>query len=146
MKRPINVLALLGAGLALSAGFAQAVRSAERALKFEKEQANLAGITFAMPQGPVAVVSLTKPEVLSKQKPAASGGGSRPIAGTNLFVFAAPRRIGAPIAPGVYQSVPYTCIVVVPGVHPDDKIIASLPRTEPQMPMAEPKLRLVPRK
>ncbi len=63
-----------------------------------------------------------------------------------------PQR-GSPdgLAPGVYESYPYTCIVVVPGGHPDDKMImgrripGSTNEVEPNMPMVKPYLRLIPR-
>ena len=49
-------------------------------------------------------------------------------------------------APGVYESSPYTCIVVVPGSHPDDRSIIGSDRDQPRMPMVTPDLKLIPRK
>jgi len=60
---------------------------------------------------------------------------------------------GAPqLAPGVYKTEPYTCLVLVPDPHADDKMIKSRnfpanrsPET-PRMPGVTPDLRFVPRK
>ena len=50
-----------------------------------------------------------------------------------------------PLAPGVYKTEPYTCIVVVPRAHADDRmVIGMLDKTESKMPMIEPKLKFVP--
>jgi hypothetical protein len=54
----------------------------------------------------------------------------------------------AQLAPGVYETKPYTCIVVVPGVHPDDKMSKGGPSvapSEPWMPAVKPDLHFVPR-
>ncbi len=81
-----------------------------------------------------------------------------PTNGPQLFL---PRRRPAtgPLSslpkPGVYKSVPYTCIVVVPPPHPDDQGIlgplaklppSSTPAPLPQfrMPIIQPDVRLVP--
>jgi len=48
------------------------------------------------------------------------------------------------LAPGVYKTEPYTCIVIVPGEHPDDQSIMHPPETVPNMPMLKPDLRFVP--
>jgi hypothetical protein len=48
-------------------------------------------------------------------------------------------------APGVYEAWPYTCIVVVPGAHPDDRCVAGALNVDPRMPKTEPELRLIPR-
>ncbi len=51
--------------------------------------------------------------------------------------------------PGVYEARPYTCIVVVPGPHPDDRCIAGRggaggAPADPRM-IIKPELRLIPR-
>jgi len=59
----------------------------------------------------------------------------------------AERNTGRPLVPGpgIYKTAPYTCIVVVPGGHPDDKMIH--PRgTPPSMPTVQPDLRFIPLK
>ena len=58
-------------------------------------------------------------------------------------------RAGVP-APGIYETRPYTCIVVVPGPHPDDGCIIGrgrdiAPGPAPRMPMRSPDLQFVPR-
>ncbi len=53
-----------------------------------------------------------------------------------------------PLAPGIYETTPYTCIVVVPGGHPDDKMIRRAPSANtvtPGMPIVKPELRFIPR-
>lgn len=50
----------------------------------------------------------------------------------------------AQLKPGVYETWPYTCIVVVPGPHPDDK--SMVPSTGDGMPVIKPDLRFIPRK
>lgn len=58
---------------------------------------------------------------------------------------------GGQLQPGIYETEPYTCIVVVPGPLPDDKIIVGRGRPEgtnvfvPRMPMVQPELRFIPR-
>jgi hypothetical protein len=45
---------------------------------------------------------------------------------------------------GVYKTLPYTCIVVVPGAHPDDRCIVSLPGGECPMPIIRPEVQFIP--
>src|SRR2546425_7211636 len=47
--------------------------------------------------------------------------------------------------PGIYETAPYTSIVVVPGPHPDDRMIVGLGGGQSSMPVAQPELRLIPR-
>jgi hypothetical protein len=49
------------------------------------------------------------------------------------------------LAPGVYETAPYTCIVVVPGGHADDAIAKGTPGTAPEMPTITPDLQFRPR-
>jgi hypothetical protein len=64
-----------------------------------------------------------------------------------LFVPQLPKGSVSPLdaAPGVYEAWPYTCIVVVPGAHPDDRCVAGALNVDPRMPKTEPELRLIPR-
>lgn len=48
-------------------------------------------------------------------------------------------------APGLYKSEPYTCLVLVPGPHPDDKALVPAAPVSPRMPQTAPEFRLVPR-
>ncbi len=58
---------------------------------------------------------------------------------------------GSQVQPGIYETEPYTCIVVVPRAHPDDKMIVGQGRPTgtnvfvPRMPMVQPELRFIPR-
>lgn len=69
---------------------------------------------------------------------------------TNVVTTSPPKRLGTNLfetlpAPGVYQSYPYSCIIVVPGPHPDDKcIIGRGDGSASKMPTVRPELRLVP--
>lgn len=48
-------------------------------------------------------------------------------------------------APGLYKSEPYTCLVLVPGAHPDDQALVTPAPVSPRMPQTAPDLQLVPR-
>jgi hypothetical protein len=48
------------------------------------------------------------------------------------------------IPAGVYQTVPYSCIVVVPGPHPDDRCIFGKGSGDSSMPIIKPDLRFIP--
>jgi hypothetical protein len=45
---------------------------------------------------------------------------------------------------GVYKTAPYTCIVVVPGPHPDDRSIVSPSSGEYRMPIIRPNVQFIP--
>ena len=47
-------------------------------------------------------------------------------------------------APGIYETAPFTCIVVVLGPHPDDRSVRS-PAVAPFMPTVRPGMRFIPR-
>jgi len=52
------------------------------------------------------------------------------------------------LKPGIYQTAPYTCIVVVPPPHADDRAVIDPGGRVSSMPMitVEPQLRFIPRK
>jgi len=50
------------------------------------------------------------------------------------------------LQPGAYQTEPYACIVLVPGAHPDERMVIAPPKMETKMPMIEPHLKFVPLK
>jgi hypothetical protein len=50
----------------------------------------------------------------------------------------------ATVPPGVYRTVPYSCIVVVPGPHPDDRCIVRPPDVDSSMPIIKPELQFIP--
>jgi hypothetical protein len=73
--------------------------------------------------------------------------------GSTVFIWGTNRapvypNKGAPpashLAPGVYETKPYTCIVVVPGATSDDKMAHSGGGT-PAMPAIKPDLQFIPR-
>ena len=90
--------------------------------------------------------------------------GFIPLAGTSLAAVLSPpnkqpepkvqlfdrptRRETPPapgqLAPGVYKTLPYTCIVVVPGPCPDDGMIVSPPGIHDPMPIIRPDLQFIP--
>jgi hypothetical protein len=119
---------------------------------------------------PIAAVLAWTPVVLSAQTPGVKlpprvsfvTTNSQVYVATNLPSFLIPTnlyrsgpvfgdvparnlRLPSALAPGIYKTEPYTCIVVVPGGHPDDKMI--YPRgTQPYMPTVQPDLRFIPLK
>ena len=48
------------------------------------------------------------------------------------------------IPAGVYKTVPYSCIVVVPGPHPDDRCIFGKGSGDSSMPIVKPELKFIP--
>jgi hypothetical protein len=82
--------------------------------------------------------------------------GSRVAAQTNLSPPRAepvPVRLAthakssspAQIKPGTYKTEPYTCIVVAPGPHPDDRAVVGIGGGNDRMPKLQPDLRFIPR-
>ena len=67
-----------------------------------------------------------------------------PNATTNLSPLLTPNVFAAngQLQPGLYQSAPYSCIVIAPGPHPDDKCIIGRNNTADKMPMVQPELRM----
>ena len=47
-------------------------------------------------------------------------------------------------APGVYRTAPYSCIVVVPGPHLDDRFVTTPREGQSSMPIIRPELRFIP--
>ncbi|MEW6159597.1 MAG: hypothetical protein AB1813_19385 [Verrucomicrobiota bacterium] len=50
------------------------------------------------------------------------------------------------VPPGVYRSIPYSALVIVPKPHPDEVAVVCPGEIEPRMPMLIPELKLIPRK
>jgi hypothetical protein len=74
------------------------------------------------------------------------------IPGTNMApLLRAPTNTVGQLKPGVYETYPYSCIVVVPGAHPDDKSIIGAGQLvgggQPveRMPTMNPELLFIPR-
>ena len=59
---------------------------------------------------------------------------------------ARPRRPASPgqLPAGVYKTAPYSCIVVVPGPHPDDRTIVNPRGGDSAMPIIKPDLQFIP--
>ena len=55
-----------------------------------------------------------------------------------------PPAAAAGPAPGVYKTTPYSCIVMVPGPHPDDRAIVSPGGGQYTMPVITPELQFIP--
>lgn len=72
----------------------------------------------------------------------------KPILPPRGSLFNSPAAVTNAIPPGVYKTEPYTCLVLVPGPHPDDKCIVgnrTIEATE-RMPTRQPELQFIPRK
>ena len=73
-----------------------------------------------------------------------------PLTGyTNLYWLLRSNSIPVPspptnLPPGVYRTVPYSCIVLVPGPHPDDKCIVNPGPWDSSMPIVRPDLHFIP--
>jgi len=59
---------------------------------------------------------------------------------------ARPRRPASPdqLPAGVYRTAPYSCIVLVPGPHPDDRAIVNPRGGDSAMPIIKPDLQFIP--
>ena len=64
--------------------------------------------------------------------------------GANSRTVKAPAQ-AFPLKPGVYETKPYSCIVVVPGPHPDDIALVPPPAGAEAMPTVKPDLQFIPR-
>src|ERR1035441_3811796 len=61
-----------------------------------------------------------------------------------LFARVHPRAVSPTPPAGVYKTSPYSCIVVVPGPHPDDRCVVKPSGVESAMPIIRPDLRFIP--
>ncbi len=133
-------------GVVLACGYA--VSQSELGLL--QSQAAIPGHANANPFGPPALPTIIERSVVVRlPEPAfkVQGWGTRTNSSQNLYFFRPPTRHASPPRPppGVYEAAPFTCIVVVPGAHPDDRCVVGAPNVDPNMPMAKPELRLIPR-
>jgi len=72
-----------------------------------------------------------------------------PTGVTNLYWNLRSNHVVMPSAPpatppGVYKTLPYSCIVVVPGPHPDDRCIVNPGGANDPMPIIKPDLQFIP--
>jgi len=138
MKRKITVCAVLGAlgcsgilaagqGGLLHMGSSQALIPPWPG----NAQTNIQVIPFAGTNRPFRPLPPGhKPETQIQILPPSAQPGSPPAPTT--------------IPPGVYRTVPYSCIVVVPGPHPDDRCVVKPGNVDSSMPIIKPELRFIP--
>lgn len=101
--------------------------------------------------GPIAVTNLVsaplgwlRPPHANMRLFATADGGFR---GRNLEMGAQAAIAVPPVVdpkPGVYKTVPYSCIVIVPGKNPDDKIVIRPAERGSAMPGIKPELHFIP--
>lgn len=48
------------------------------------------------------------------------------------------------LKPGVYKTEPFSCLILVPGAHPDDRIIIGTKGAQRGIPTFSPELRFIP--
>jgi hypothetical protein len=53
-------------------------------------------------------------------------------------------NVSTALLPGVYETAPYTCIVVVPEKHVDDSIFVAPTESVTRMPVVKPELQFIP--
>lgn len=83
--------------------------------------------------------------VAGQQPQAPLTGPSRKPALSPLFPSSLQQSNGmAKLSRGVYLTSPYTCLVVVPGEHIDDRCVRSIGNPDPAMPVVKPSLKLIP--
>src|ERR1041384_2695790 len=111
-----------------------------------------AGLVASLQPGVTLAGGTTNVATVSRSAPFPRVGYTNPIVGsTSMFPFrfnlsSAPAKSPASNspAPGVYITEPHTCIVVVPGRHPDEaRAVNPTHRTAP-MPTIQPDVRLIP--
>src|SRR5437870_4415976 len=99
---------------------------------------NTAGMAFVLGMGVITGVSLIN-------YPSSSGSplaGQPRLSSNERF---AGRVSNNPTNPGVYQTFPYSCLVVVPEPHPDEKAIKPAPGVDGKIRVIEPELQFIPR-
>ena len=132
-------------GLGCSSVLAQAASSRRPAFDGPAWPTNWLVQTQAAPHFPLSVQPLFGRNVLPGS---GTNWGAKAglLAGTNGFSGQkGPAWESPPLPPGIYQTYPYSCLVLVPGPHPDDKSIANLQGGQSQMPIVQPGLTFVPK-
>ncbi len=151
MKRVAFVLALLGAVFVCLYGIAQSVSQPE---PVAGSNSLFEPFIPAPPPTPAQWSSplLFGPNAVTQTNFLPSVPKHRPIAPPRIFLFDSPpsasnARSNA-LPPGVYNTEPYTSLVLVPGPHPDDKCIIGNGAAQPpiRMPTVKPDLQFIPRK
>jgi hypothetical protein len=69
--------------------------------------------------------------------------GFAPLKPTPIYLDKLPTP-PPPLKPGVYQTYPYTIIIITPGRGIDDQSIVEIPNANSKMPVIKPHLKVVP--
>jgi hypothetical protein len=102
---------------------------------------------------PAQVITNTRPIAATNLASAALDLLHRPYHGAKMTLIAAEgdgelAAITKPLpslpTPGVYKTAPFTCIVVVPGKHADDRSVVKPTEVDSAMPVVKPELRFIP--
>ena len=146
MRREASVLTLLGALLICMDGAAQSVSAPEPAF-----DSNLL-FNSAVPAPAPLKGQLSSPFLFVSNSVAQTNlyGPLAPklILPPHVLLFDSPTTVSNALPPGLYKTEPYTCLVLVPGPHQDDKCIIGNGTTQPtiQMPIRRPELQFIPRR
>ena len=142
-------LVLIGAALAIA--LAESTEQALGAGGSDLLQAETEGNGYAaqsrggVPQGPSSSLSLTgRLWAPTNSVPSSSKLWARPQPPRSFALGPGPNGPRLP-PPGIYESEPYKCIVVVPGAQWDDRCLVPGGDSTAPMPVHKPELRLVPR-
>jgi hypothetical protein len=95
------------------------------------------------PESDVAAIPLARTNVLI---PLFASGWQPQFKAPSTPQPTRPRRPATPgqLPAGVYKTLPYTCIVVVPGPYPDDRAIVSPSSKDYRMPIIRPDVQFIP--
>lgn len=92
--------------------------------------------------GKAAPVLWFTPNVWANPAPIGTPGRTNTLKAP-LVLLAKPGP-GQPLAPGLYKTMPYSCLVLVPGGHTDDLALITPPSPAPPMPSIQPELQFIP--
>jgi hypothetical protein len=134
----ILLIGLVTAGAAISVALAEK-KGPPPGWELLSSRTNVLPVAFVKQPGLRGYTWLLTNSAAWKSNRWASSGQPR------LFAFRGSNTPASP-PPGVYESKPYTGIVVVPGPQWDDRCLFPGPDVTPPMPTGKPELRLVPRK
>jgi hypothetical protein len=148
MKRVASFSALIGAVLFNNYGFGQSASLPEPILG---SNSLLQPFIFAPPSTPPGQWTSPfsfGPNSFAHTNLLYSAPRPQPILPPRVLLFDSPSTASNSLPPGIYKTEPYTCLVLVPGPHPDDKCIIGNGAGQPniQMPIRRPELQFIPRK
>jgi hypothetical protein len=94
---------------------------------------------------PAPLELLQLPHHNAKMSLFAAGDGGRAVRNLKMGELAAiTKPLPSLPTPGVYKTAPFTCIVVVPGKHADDRSTVKPTEVDSAMPVVKPELRFIP--